>query len=160
MSQRTSRGSCEEAECGGDSMQTFLPYADFEQSAACLDRARLGKQRSEAKQILNAIVNGGGWAHHPAVRMWSGHELSLARYGAAVCEEWVRRGYKDTLWPWFVEASTDLPLETMDLPLWFGDVEFHASHRSNLLRKDPVHYGQFGWTEPPDLPYVWPIAGM
>ena len=33
----------------------------------------------------------------------------------------------------------------------------HASHRSNLLRKDPEHYMQFGWTEPPDLPYVWPV---
>ena len=33
----------------------------------------------------------------------------------------------------------------------------HASHRSNLLRKEPAHYTQFGWTEPPDLPYVWPV---
>lgn len=33
----------------------------------------------------------------------------------------------------------------------------HASHRSNLLRKEPEHYTQFGWTEPPDLAYVWPV---
>lgn len=33
----------------------------------------------------------------------------------------------------------------------------HASHRSNLLRKEPEYYTQFGWTEPPDLPYVWPV---
>lgn len=35
--------------------------------------------------------------------------------------------------------------------------DFHASHRSNLLRKDPVWYSQFNWTEPNNLPYVWPI---
>lgn len=33
-------------------MITFLPYSDFQQSAQVLDRQRLGKQRLEAKQIL------------------------------------------------------------------------------------------------------------
>jgi hypothetical protein len=42
------------------------------------------------------------------------------------------------------------------LPPWWGDERLHASHRSNLLRKDPAHYGRFGWAEPPDLPYFWP----
>jgi hypothetical protein len=42
-------------------------------------------------------------------------------------------------------------------PPWLGDNTFHASHKSNLLRKDPVWYGQFGWSEPTDLPYVWPV---
>jgi len=43
------------------------------------------------------------------------------------------------------------------LPLWLGNEELHASHRSNLLRKAPLWYGQFGWTEPDDLPYIWPV---
>ena len=42
-------------------MQTFLPYADYTRTAKCLDRQRLGKQRVECKQILNALENGGGW---------------------------------------------------------------------------------------------------
>jgi len=41
-------------------------------------------------------------------------------------------------------------------PAWLGTDTFHASHRSNLLRKDPDYYGQWGWTEPSDLPYIWP----
>jgi hypothetical protein len=41
-------------------------------------------------------------------------------------------------------------------PPWLGCDEFHSSHRSNLLRKLPEHYSQFGWSEPNDLPYVWP----
>ena len=33
-------------------MQTFLPYADFAQSAKALDPKRLGKQRVETIQIV------------------------------------------------------------------------------------------------------------
>jgi hypothetical protein len=42
-------------------------------------------------------------------------------------------------------------------PSWLGDPQFHAAHRSNLLRKDPEYYGKFGWTEPDDLEYPWPL---
>ena len=36
-------------------MQTFLPYPSFEESAKVLDWRRLGKQRVEGMQIINAI---------------------------------------------------------------------------------------------------------
>lgn len=144
-------------------MQTFLPYADFDQSAACLDSKRLGKQRLEAKQILLALgipvglhmPGKRGWRNHPAVRMWQGHEEALAEYGASICLEWIRRGFADNLWDEFVALMPETPAK---LPAWLGNAEFHASHRSNLLRKDYVFYGQFGWSEPNDLPYFWPIG--
>jgi len=140
-------------------MQTFLPLPDFHDSAAALDMRRLGKQRVEAMQILRTLIGqSSGWASHPAVRIWRGHEQALASYGYVVCEEWRSRGYYDTALDWFdrwlaahgVNWSDDM------LPPWFGDAAFHASHRSNLLRKDPAHYSAFGWTEPHDLPYIWP----
>jgi hypothetical protein len=37
-------------------MQTFLPYPDFQTSAKILDNKRLGKQRVEAKQILEILL--------------------------------------------------------------------------------------------------------
>ncbi len=37
-------------------MQTFLPYESFEKSAQTLDWRRLGKQRVEGMQIINAIT--------------------------------------------------------------------------------------------------------
>ena len=40
---------------------------------------------------------------------------------------------------------------------WIGDERFHSSHRSNLLRKDPIYYGKYDWKETPDLPYYWPV---
>jgi hypothetical protein len=48
--------------------------------------------------------------------------------------------------------------EAVSPPKWLGNADFHASHRSNLLRKEPSHYSQFHWVESPDLPYVWPVA--
>lgn len=131
-------------------MNTFLPYPDFAHSAACLDRARLGKQRVEVLQLLK-----GSWPNHPASKMWRGYEASLSWYGSCICNEWLLRGYKDTCFGKIRELC--LPDYAMaSPPPWLGDEAFHASHRSNLLRKDFTHYSQFGWTESVFLPYVWP----
>ena len=43
-----------------------------------------------------------------------------------------------------------------ELPPWLGDEEFHRSHQSALLRKDPDHYGPLFPGVPDDLEYVWP----
>ena len=57
-------------------MQTFLPYDDFVLSLDCLDYRRLGKQRVEAMQLLNAMKREkGGWINHPATKMWRGYEV-------------------------------------------------------------------------------------
>jgi hypothetical protein len=45
-------------------------------------------------------------------------------------------------------------------PPWLGNESFHASHRSNLLRKDFDYYSQFKWTEPTTLPYIWPSKDL
>ena len=137
-------------------MQTFLPYSSFDLSAQCLDYKRLGKQRVEAKQIHN-IVSGarsaGGWLHHPAVLMWMGHAGALALYHDFMIDEWVARGYKNTM-PHLWTGEDDF-----DMPAWLGDERVHESHRSNLLRKDPDHYGKYEWAEADDLPYFWPTEG-
>ncbi len=138
-------------------MQTFLPYPSFARSAAVLDTQRLGKQIIECRQIGLAITRPDyGWQNHPAVNMWRGHVWALMKYAKLLNDEWVvRRGRSHLA---FVNMLDDHNLRTNGvLPDWFGDPEFHRAHRSNLLRKDPEHYGQFGWDEPDDLPYVWPV---
>ena len=134
-------------------MQTFLPYPDFRQSLVCLDNRRLGKQRLEASQILGTLQHPErrGWRNHPAVLMWRGYEDALRLYRNVAIQEWVRRGFRNTM------ELAEVP-ESPRLPPWLGDPAFHASHRANLLRKDPAFYGQYGWTESPDLPYVWPVT--
>lgn len=134
-------------------MQTFLPYPDFQASATVLDRQRLGKQRVEVLQLLRAL-NGqtAGWTNHPAARMWRGYEPALRDYGITICDEWIARGYRDTCRGKIAALAAGNRVD----PPWLGDPEFHASHRSNLLRKDPDHYGLL-FDEPDDLPYVWPV---
>lgn len=135
-------------------LQTFLPYPDFEETARCLDQKRLGKQRSEAKTILKILLGWTrkrGWRHHTAIRMWKGYAGCLVIYYNTMLDEWECRG------------KNNIKLKHQALgrlnprpPPWLGDWEFHASHRSNLLLKAPEHYGKFGWSELPGLPYVWP----
>lgn len=140
-------------------MQTFLPLPGLSASARVLDRARLGKQRVECKQIYLALTDPAyGWQNHPAVRMWKGHELALAHYGLIICGEWRSRGYKDTLMPWFDNLLPSFDSEVrITMPSWFGEPTFHLSHRSNLLRKQPAWYRTFWPDDPDDLPYIWPI---
>ena len=135
-------------------MQTFLPYPSFAESAKCLDYKRLGKQRVEAMQIWNIVSDiqlTKGWIHHPAVTMWYGHSDALAHYTNTMIHEWKQRGYNNTMkyLPWSYPMYMHPP--------WLGRPEIHAAYRSNLLRKDPDYYGQFGWTEPDNLPYVWSV---
>ena len=91
-----------------------------------------------------------GWVNHPAAVMWRGYLDALKWYHNLAIDEWVRRGYNNNMKMMAYNAVE------MEFPWWVGDEEFHASHRSNLLRKDPEFYGRYGWKEPSDLEYVWP----
>lgn len=151
-------------------MQTFLPYPDFEQTARVLDRRRLGSQRVEALQLLNALtVPGHGWRHHPAAKMWRDHEEALGRYALTMCEVWTGLGFADTVADTVrghlrdrlgvTRVRTQAQLARAGaLPPWLGDDAFHRTHRSNLLRKDPEHYGATFGDVPDDLEYCWPVV--
>jgi hypothetical protein len=149
-------------------MQTFLPVADFADSARLLDSPRLGKQRVETLQILRAIeLPDYGWANHPAVLMWRGRTPALVAYGLAMTRGWQERGFADTTASQIGEFAPEVvgvPQPELAaaglLPTWLGNEDLHRSHRSNLMAKDPGFYRQrfaerFG-AEPGDLPYVWP----
>jgi len=147
-------------------MQTFLPYTDLHKSVAVLDRQRLGKQRVETYQILKALLTTqglhGGWARHPASRMWEGYELALLKYQEETCKEWVDvRGYKDTCWLKSYNLFNNEDKEKYAagdyvFPSWFGSEDFHKAHQSNLVRKAPEIYGSLFPDVEDDLPYIWP----
>jgi hypothetical protein len=148
-------------------MQTFLPYDDFERSARALDVRRLGKQRVEALQVVRGLtVEGYGWRHHPAVKMWRGAEEALGRYGITCCEVWVELGFGDTCAATIADDLAAAGVTAIRgqaeltaagaVPTWLGNEEFHRSHRSALVRKDPDFYRERFPEVPDDLPYVWP----
>ena len=108
-------------------------------------------------------MTGTGWVNHPVTRMWTGNLGALFQYQAAICNEWTGRGYKDTC----LQKTADLigfdlsdpePIVQCECcrPYWLGDPDFHLSHRSNLLRKNPDHYRIFWPDDPDDLPDVCP----
>ena len=137
-------------------MQTFLPYPNLKKSLKTLDSRRLGKQRVESYQILNVLLDRTqkkGWKNHPAVLMWKGYENALKLYLNKSIKLWISKGYKNTM-----------NLETIEgkirFPPWFGKIEFHASHRGNLLRKDFKFYSKNGWNESVDLEYFWPTKSI
>ncbi len=147
-------------------MQTFLPYADFEASAAALDPPRLGKQRVETLQILRALeLPEYGWANHPAVVMWRHHVPALVLYGLVCARAWTRLGHADSTYDQMAEfapgidalTQADLAARGM-LPSWLGDPRLHTSHRSKLLTKDPEYYASRFAGTPLGLDYFWPPA--
>lgn len=144
-------------------MQTFLPYSNFRLSAKVLDYKRLGKQRVEAKQLIDLLTNeekrkNSKWRFHPAAKMWSENVDALKCYYNCILSEWIERKYNNTMNFYFdIPIYEDFIISHKDkMPWWLGYIPLHASHRSNLLRKDKVFYESFEWPEVDDLPYWWP----
>lgn len=137
-------------------MQTFLPYKSFTISAKCLDQKRLGKQRVEAKQIINVLEKlklgeKPKWSNHPAVRMWNGYIKALKLYHNACIDEWIYRGFNNTMKMYKVR-----PFD-VKYPEWLDDKRLHISHRSRLVAKDSEFYSQYGWKVDVEMPYWWPV---
>lgn len=136
-------------------MQTFLPYTEFFLVGKTLDTKRLGKQRVEAKQILNALEpdTTSRWRNHVAVRMWRGYEDCLKFYANWIIREWTMRGYENNM-PYFELEDP----ENFSIPDWLYDERLALSHRCNLVRKLPEYYNEFKWPKvDPDAPYWWPV---
>jgi hypothetical protein len=81
--------------------------------------------------------------------MWRGYEDALGRYMNTCIEEWMARGYNNTM-------HSRPEAANCEMPWWLGDDMFHRAHQSNLLRKDPEYYGQYFQNVPDNLEYIWP----
>jgi len=140
-------------------MQVFLPCESFFETAKCLDKKRLFKQLVECRQVLATIgvplkKNDGtpykaSHVNHPIHKMWKGHAEMLKVYHNYILDECLYRGIKTMIQPLQIDRMR------MTYPSFIGDKEFHDAHKSNLLKKMPEHYGQFGWDVEPDLEYLW-----
>jgi len=140
-------------------MQTFLPFANFRESAKSLDMKRLGKQRVEVLILLKSMLGTTptkGWKNHPCRNMWRGHENALAEYGMTVCMIWKERGYKDTCYE-KIRAYYDESKPTT-FPWWLGMLDVHLTHQSMLIKKYPDYYKQQFPDAPEGLEYIWPSS--
>lgn len=144
-------------------MQTFMAFSSYSKTATALDDARLGKQRLEAYQVLEHLLEIPGrenfYPNHPIMAMWRGYEYALCVYGMETCRVWHTRG-KDDMFHRFARYGTMFNNQGFDFehPPWYRDEDFMRSHRSNLYRKDPRYYRAFSPARgtPLNLPYLWP----
>jgi hypothetical protein len=88
--------------------------------------------------------------------MWRGYENALRHYANCMIEEWISRGYNNTMELYKIDGP-------IVYPEWLGYPELHKSHRMNLLRKDYDYYKEhFNVDSTTDLrtisqyPYYWP----
>jgi len=147
-------------------MQTFVPFADMQESVVVLDNKRLNKQLLEGRQIYNILSSGrttGGWVRHPAVLMWRNYDNALYAYLFNVMLECDYRGIStDKNWSAIVkmhENNWDRG-NNIVMPPWWGDERVHQSHRNNLYNKDPEFYAEFVHDKAvsccDSCSYVWP----
>ena len=145
----------------------FLPYPNIYYSAKCLDKQRLGKQRVEAKQLIDlleeydktGIIPSKGWSTHPAFRSWIGFTNHLKVYFNIIVREWISRGCQNNM-PLYhidetlyhiVECTFDGVKAVYDrdkfneysFPYWVSFPPFYLSHQAALLRKNPKYYRPF-----------------
>lgn len=136
-------------------VNTFLPYSNFKKCAKILDNKRLGKQRVEAKQILNILLNETktqGWRNHVVTLMWKGHEEALKYYYNCIVKEWISRGFENNMPLYKINHKPNTP--------WFvKNASLQMSHRASLVRKEPKFYKHLF----PEVPasylkykYIWP----
>lgn len=129
-------------------VQTFLPEASYEASAAALDTKRLGKQRVEALQIEHVLIGlSTGWANHPAVRMWEGYLPALRMYKRACILEWVKRGFVNNM---------EIPsIQFAPRPWWYKDPLIDI-HQGVLIYKNPSHYQPMWPKQLSGAMNIWP----
>lgn len=154
-------------------MQVFLPFGLSRDSMTCLDSKRLGKQRVECLQILNALQGKSkGWRHHPATLMFHGAEEALRIMGDWAIAEWIRRGYTNNMKPFSHRPIGIMQSMPPDFwPEWYCEDDLVQkvieSHRLNLLRKDYNYYSRviqnrtglsYGKHEIENAQYVWPVS--
>lgn len=126
-------------------MQIFLPFPDFEQSCNALDTFRLGKQRIEAFQIWKAVTSQSkkGWANHVVTRMWKDYLVALRKYLVICCRVYGSRKTKKgkfcqntKMLEHIKENNLEVQEhETVVMPPWIGDAQFHDSHKAMLYHK-------------------------
>lgn len=139
---------------------TFLPFPDIEQSLRTLDKRRLGKQRVEAKQILQALNSETkGWVNHPATRMWEGYKFLLKHYYNESLRIWEEVGGANKILKPIPLTEDEQELFDMGLkPHWWDWDHFHGSHKAALVRKDYEHYSYLLDSDSKylQLGYLWP----
>ena len=147
-------------------MITWTPYPNLRLSAHVLSPHTLGRQITQALQLLRAATGasvGTSTLYSPAYDLWRDTPAALMVYIDGLIHESELRGCSQGLpRPSSAEGRRvyDIPKtwrrETAQMPDWLGVEKLHASHRACLTAQDAEWYAQFAWDEPPRYDVFWP----
>lgn len=70
-----------------------------------------------------------GFSNHPAVRLWFGYRYALMAYINSHINEWIKRGYENTM------KTYKIP-KKYAVPSWTLDSLFHLNHKQALIHKE------------------------
>lgn len=143
-------------------MQTFLSESTFAQCAAVLDKKRLNKQLTEARQILGILTinKQSRWRNHPAVNMWRGYEIALIHYINEIAKECHQRNIniQKNLTTVLAIANEFLVGTQYVEPIWWADPKYKhrvlTTHRARLFEKSAVLYPQYEQYQPQKISHV------
>lgn len=162
-------------------IQTWLPHANLLASAAALHPDDLARQRIHNWQLISLLscylVSDENlwhccWREHPLVLQWKNYLPFLMEYNRAVAKVYNRGSATggqlmpasqpdpvltqcEELFDAAVEAGA-CDAEVSFVPGWIGNAGYHASHQSNLVRKNPEFYSNLFPNVTENLKYVWP----
>ena len=185
-------------------MQTFLPltwlltnnpknaselYAllvkYFTLNFLLLDKTRVCKQRSEAREIIrfNELRKQYGFCgkldkqqrekvsenrndgklisphiNHPCTLMWETDVETLKVYFNVCVDVWCSLKNKDGSPTKNTMQRLEIDIESLTIPSFFGHKDFHSTYRGNLINKNSDFYGRHGWTDRPYEGYIWIIG--
>lgn len=97
-----------------------------------------------------------GFCNHPAVRMWYDYPECLKHYINCHIDEWISRGYKNTM--------IFYDVDDFEYPSWCLDSNFHMNHKSALLKKE-IDRNEKPWYVLKEefknldefVDYIWPL---
>jgi len=100
-----------------------------------------------------------GFANHPAIRMWYGYQEALKYYINCHIDEWIKRGYKNTM------KKYDI-IGIPNMPSWVYSEDFHRVHRAALITKELQRREKPWYINNPLFivekdrfnDYIWPIS--
>lgn len=84
-----------------------------------------------------------GWAYHTATTMWLAWPEALREYMNAHIEEWIDRGYHNTIPIYKVKPSS--------YPPWIYDSNFHRNQKAALLAKELDKSTEDWYSQMPDF---------
>lgn len=154
-------------------MYTFLPYADFDETARTL------LERDLEQQIMHTVIaldclhekdaeTVAAWSKHPLMNMWRGYEVQLALYGQAMVTQAQIRGmdvdnYSKRL-DWHYDTATFPDDFKMEKPPWFDDPDkmrwVERSSRSLLVRRDSRYLTYWPGTSTNLTPYYPSVSSV